>query len=571
MPRKAVNMVYMRIFDETKQKKRLDELRKKEEEDLVKTLSVKYGIPYIDLSVVPIDIAALGAVKEKDAREATLGAFDLKGKKLSVAIFSPNNEKTNQALQALEQEGYKIDLFMASHAGIERIWERYKDFAAAQKVEAGVLDISTSELEDLSKKFASIVEVKQAVDHALISRDIHRISSVFEIMLGGAIALGVSDIHFDPQENEVRLRYRLDGVLNDTTTIDHKTYRLLIARIKLLSGLKLNITSDTQDGRFSIKIKDTSIEIRTSILPGPYAEGAVLRILNPASISVPLEKMGIEPRLLEIFEKEMGKPNGMILNTGPTGSGKTTTLYAFLRKIYDPGIKVITIEDPIEYHLAGITQTQVDPKTNYTFLNGLRAALRQDPDVIMIGEIRDGETAKIAINSALTGHLVLSTLHTNTAAGAIPRLIDLGVDAKVIGSALSIAIAQRLLRKLCQHCKKEDAPTEEELAIIKNALDSIKTKRKEETFDFDPIRVWRAQGCEKCTQGYKGRLGIYEAILMNAEIERIATEHPNEREIKKAAAAQGIFDMREDGILKVLKGITAMEELGRVVELEDNS
>ncbi len=559
----------MTMFDETKQKKRLLELRKREEEVLVKTLSTKYGIPYIDLSQVQINNAALSVLKEEEARNATLGAFNIKGKRLDVAIFSPNNDKTNQALEKLEKNGYKINLFMASHAGIERIWERYKDITTTQKTTAGVLDISSKELENISEKFKNMEEVGKAIEEALASKDLHGISKVFEIILGGAIAIGVSDIHTDPQEDSVRLRYRLDGILKDVAFLDHKKYHLLISRIKLLSGLKLNIVSDTQDGRFSIKIKDINIEIRTSILPGPYAEAVVLRILNPNSISVPLEELGIEPGLLKILQKEISRPNGMILNTGPTGSGKTTTLYAFLRKIYNPEIKIITIEDPIEYHVNGVTQTQVDAKTNYTFLSGLRAALRQDPDVIMIGEIRDGETAKIAVNSALTGHLVLSTLHTNTAAGAIPRLIDLGVDPKVLSSALNIAIAQRLIRKLCSDCKKEYTPNEREMGIIKNTLLSAKTKRKGEDFNFDVSKIWTTGGCDKCNHtGYKGRIGIYEAVRMDANIERILKENPNEQEIKQAAENQGIFNMREDGIIKVLQGMTTVSELDRVIELD---
>jgi len=559
----------MVTFDEAKQKKRLEKLREKEEEKLVEILSKKYGIPYLDLSAAPINTQALSVLKENTAKEATLAPFDIKKKELSIAIFSPNNDRTQEELGRLEEQGYKIKLFMASHAGLEHVWERYKDITTAQKTEAGVLDISADELASISEKFKSSEEIKKAIEELLASKDIHHVSKVFEMMLGGAIAIGASDVHLDPQEKNVRMRYRLDGILHDIFLLDYKTYRLLITRIKLLSGLKLNITGDTQDGRFSIKIKDINIEIRTSILPGPYAEGAVMRILNPKAISVPLEELGIEPGLLEIFKKEIEKPNGMILNTGPTGSGKTTTLYAFLRKIYDPGIKIITIEDPIEYHLEGISQTQVDAKTNYTFLNGLRAALRQDPDVIMVGEIRDGETAKIAVNSALTGHLVLSTLHTNTAAGAIPRLIDLGINPKVMGSALNIVIAQRLVRKLCEKCKKEDSPNEKELAVIKKVLKSIKAKRVKESFDFDPIKIWRPGKCKECNNsGYKGRMGVYEAILMNEKIESIMTQNPNEREIEEAAKDQGIFNMKEDGIVKILNGIISMEELGRIMDME---
>jgi type IV pilus assembly protein PilB len=560
----------MVIFDEAKQKKQLQELRSKEEEDLVGILSSKYGIPYIDLSTVKINSAAILKIKEEEAREASLGIFDIKkGNQLNVAIFSPNDDKTRATLQRLEENGYKINLFMASHSSLQKVWERYKDIATTEKTKAGVLSISGETLNNIAEKFGTTNEIKKAIEESLESKDIHRISNIFEIILGGAIAIGSSDVHFDPQEKQVRLRYRLDGILQDIVFMDHKTYHLLISRIKLLSGLKLNITTDTQDGRFSIKIKDVDVEIRTSILPGPYAEAAVLRILNPDAISVSLEDLGIEPGLLKILIKEIKKPNGMILNTGPTGSGKTTTLYAFLGKIYNPGVKVITIEDPIEYHLTGITQTQVDPKSNYTFLSGLRAALRQDPDVIMVGEIRDGETAKIAINSALTGHLVLSSLHTNTAAGAIPRLIDLGIDPKVLGTALNIAIAQRLIRRLCKYCKKESVLTDLELQIIKKVLESIKNKRKEE-FKFDPIKVWKPGGCDKCNNtGYKGRIGIYEAIRMDSSVENIMSEAPSEKEVKKAASKQGIFDMKEDGIIKVLKGVTSMEELGRVIELTE--
>ncbi|GMQ95526.1 MAG: type IV-A pilus assembly ATPase PilB [Patescibacteria group bacterium] len=560
----------MVIFDESKQKKQLKELREQEEEKLIKILSTKYGIPYIDLSSAAISNAALSIVKEEDARKSLLGVFSIAGKKIDVAIFSPNDSKTAVVLKALEERGYKISLYMASHASLSRIWARYKDISLTKGTKAGVLDISGGNLSAMSEKFNTKEDIRAAIEDALSSKDAHWVSRVFEVILGGAIAIGASDVHLEPAEEEVGLRYRLDGVLQNIASIDHKTYHLLISRIKLLSGLKLNITADTQDGRFSIKIKDADIEIRTSVLPGPYGETVVLRILNPEAISVSLGELGIEARLLSIIMKELKKPNGMILTTGPTGSGKTTSLYAFLKKVYSPEIKIITIEDPIEYHLKGITQTQVDKKSNYTFLNGLRAALRQDPDIIMVGEIRDGETAEIAVNSALTGHLVLSTLHTNNAAGTIPRLIDLGINPKVLSSALNISIAQRLIRKLCTYCKNEDDPTEEEMRIIKKVLGDIKAKRDDEEFSFDPIKVGRPVGCKKCSDtGYKGRIGLYEAILMDENLEKIMTENPNERDVKDATQGQGIFDMREDGIIKVLKGITSMEELGRVIEINE--
>jgi type II secretory ATPase GspE/PulE/Tfp pilus assembly ATPase PilB-like protein len=316
------------------------------------------------------------------------------------------------------------------------------------------------------------------------------------------------------------------------------------------------------------------VSIRTSLIPGAYGESIVMRILDPKSIQINLEDMGIEPYLFSVIEEEIKKPNGMILVTGPTGSGKTTTLYAFLRKIYSAEIKIITIEDPVEYHLNGITQTQTNSEKGYTFLEGLRSALRQDPDVVMIGEIRDAETAKTAIESALTGHMVFSTLHTNNAAGVIPRLIDLEANPKIMVSALSLSIAQRLVRKLCPYCKVEKAPTERESKILKLVMDTIKEEGKSllnyKINPDAPIKLFSPIGCEKCNStGYKGRIGIFEAIKTDEAIEKIIPQNPSEREIKKVARAQGILSMRQDGVVKILNGITSFEEVLSVVDLNE--
>jgi type IV pilus assembly protein PilB len=299
-----------------------------------------------------------------------------------------------------------------------------------------------------------------------------------------------------------------------------------------------------------------------------------MRILDPKSIRVNFESLGIDPYLFNIVQKEIVKPNGMILVTGPTGSGKTTTLYAFLQKIYSPEINIITIEDPVEYHLSGITQTQINLKKNYTFPEGLRSALRQDPDVIMVGEIRDGDTAEIAVQSALTGHMVYSTLHTNNAAGVIPRLIDLGVNPKILVSALSLSMAQRLVRKLCKECKKEKEITNEEKETIKVLLKNIEEKGQDlKNYSVDvksPFKLFSAVGCDKCNNtGYSGRIGIFEAIKTDEEIEKIIPNNPSEHEIKKVARKQGILSMREDGIIKILNGVTSFEEVASVVDLSE--
>ncbi len=553
-------------FDEEKQEERVRALHKKEEEELASTLSAYRGVPYLDLSAHPINIDALRVIKEADARQAEIAVFNATDKKIDVAVLSPKNEKTVEAIEDLKRRGYIPEIFMVSHGSLQRVWERYKDLSYSFETKSGALDISNEEILEAMKKIAGLADIKKMIGEVLSMKRAYRISKIMEIILAGAIALKASDIHLEPEEKDLRLRYRLDGVLTDILHFDSETFELLLSRIKLISELKLNVKEKAQDGRFSIKLADTEIEVRTSLLPGPYGESVVLRVLNPDTIAVELEKLGIHPCLLGILEKEIRKPNGMILTTGPTGSGKTTTLYAFLKKIYTPDIKVVTIENPIEYHLEGIVQTQAEAEKGYTFAEGLRSALRQDPDVIMVGEIRDSETATVAINAALTGHLVLSTLHTNNAAGSFPRLLDLGVNPKVISSALNVSIAQRLVRTLCQACKKEIPLEGAHKEIVQKVLANIP----------DPVylegvqskHVWAAVGCPACSSlGFKGRIGVYEAILVDSQIEKAVITNPSERDIREAAKDQKLLTLVEDGIIKVLSGVTTMEELDRVVDL----
>lgn len=541
-------------------------MREREAEDLAQILAGKYGIPYLDLSRVTIDLDALRLIPEERARAAKLAVFQKTGKKLQIAIMSPNPEPTQNILKELERDGYKITLHMASETSLERVWKRYAEVPEFVEVARGIVDVSPEKLAEFIKKTSNFEDVKKILAEASAAKSNRKISDLLEIMLAGAISSNASDIHLEPQEKDVMLRLRLDGVLHELISFDLDIYRLLLSRIKLVSGLKLNIHDQAQDGRFTIKLEETQIEIRVSIIPGAYGESVVARILNPKSIAVPLEELGIEKRLYDILTKEIKKPNGMLLTTGPTGSGKTTTLYAFLRKIHSPDIKIITIEDPVEYHLPGIMQTQVEKKRGYTFAGGLRAVLRQDPDVIMVGEIRDLETAKTAMNAALTGHLVFSTLHTNNAAGTIPRLVDLGVNPNIIAPAINASMAQRLVRKLCEKCKKEAKPTEEESAVLKKILAEF--PKNYEVPDIAGISLWHPGGCEECGNiGYKGRIGVYEVILIDKQIEALILKSPSETEIWETAKEQEIPNMQQDGILKVIKGITSLEELQRIVEL----
>ncbi len=555
------------VFDDKEELKRLDFLRKREEEELAQMLSQKYGVEYVDLTLVAVNSDALRLVPEAMSRAAEAAAFGRVGKRISLAVRAPENPKVKELAQKLTEQGYEVTLFMASQESLKRAFERYAELSYATESKAGVFEISPAEVEELLTKVKTLQDISTLIQEAIELKRAYRITRILEIILAGGLATGASDIHFESEEVAVRLRYRLDGVLVDVLTFDHETYRLMLSRLKLLSGLKLNVTDEAQDGRFSIKVKGDEIELRTSILPGNYAETFVLRILNPKSIGVELEALGLEEKLRLRIEKEITRPNGMILTTGPTGSGKTTTLYAFLRKVNSPGTKIITIEDPIEYHLPGLVQTQVDKKT-YTFALGLRSVLRQDPDIIMVGEIRDGEVAETAINAALTGHLVFSTLHTNDAAGAFPRLIDLGVSEKVLSSAVTVAMAQRLLRKLCVACRVQRAPTSEESAIIERTLAGV-TDRTLVPPVTNTFWVASEHGCTECNgRGYKGRIGIYEAIFMDRAIEEVLRSKPSEREVAEAAKPQAIPTMQQDGVIKVLKGITSLEELGRVVDLD---
>jgi type II secretory ATPase GspE/PulE/Tfp pilus assembly ATPase PilB-like protein len=456
---------------------------------------------------------------------------------------------------------------MATTASLEKAWDRYHDLSYAVNTTAGTFDISTTQVTEYMEKIKKIEDVSIIIKEILTLKKAYKISKMLEAMIAGSLALSASDIHIEPEEKYIRIRFRLDGVLINVFDFDIETYELLLSRMKLLSGMKLNVKNTAQDGRFSVKILNNDIEIRSSVLPGAYNESMVMRLLNPKSIAVPIEELGIQDRTLGVLMEQIRRPNGMLLITGPTGSGKTTTLYAFMKKIHSPDIKIITIEDPIEYHLPGIVQTQVDEEKDYTFLSGLRSALRQDPDVIMVGEIRDGETASIAINSALTGHLVFSTLHTNTAAGAFPRLIDLGINPKIISSSINVAMAQRLIRKLCVDCKKEEIPSAKEKSFIDRTILSITDKSYLDNVQTE--KIWRAVGCEKCHKtGYKGRIAITEVILMKKEIEETIINNPSDRDIKAAAASQNLLDMKQDGVIRILKGISSLEELGRVIDIE---
>lgn len=567
----------MTTYNEIEQDKLISDIRTEQEESLTQHIADEIGVPYVDLTGITINNDALRLIEEPIARDAEMAAYAMVAKKLDIAVKSPTNPKTLDQVNALESKGYETALHMTSGRSLEKAWGRYKDISQSESSRGGLLDISDEHLQEIVATVHKNEDVTARLQQIYDEKDSHQISKIMETVFGSAIGLKSSDVHFEPEESFTRLRFREDGVLQEISRIDPTVYQRLLNRVKFISGMKLTDITTAQDGRFTIVYKGMEVEVRVAVAPGAYNQSVVMRILNPEGLAVDFEKLGIQPKLFKILEREIAKPNGMILTTGPTGSGKTTTLYSFLKKVYDPGTKIITIEDPIEYHLPGITQEQVSHEKGFDFLAGLRAALRQDPDIIMVGEIRDKETATIAVNASLTGHMVFSTLHTNSAAGTIPRLLDLGIQPGILSAALTVSIAQRLLRKLCPDCKKPLPLTDTQKSILEKiianaerigkGLEDYNIQSGMELVAYGPV------GCAACNNvGYKGRVGLYEAILTDDMIAKVMAQDPTptEREIKKAAEHQKILTMIEDGAVKILSGVTSFEEVMGVVDLEED-
>ncbi|BFT94285.1 MAG: hypothetical protein MNSN_00330 [Minisyncoccus archaeiphilus] len=430
----------------------------------------------------------------------------------------------------------------------------------------GKIDVGTEFFEKpLQENFTSLLSYRLATEKAA-KEDI---SLVMKNMMGGAILLRFSDLHLEITEKDASLRVRLDGLLQHACAFDQGIYKKIVSRIKLLSGLKLNVEKVPQDGRFTVAMHKPEglleIEIRVSTIPTNYGENIVMRILNPQSL-IDLEELGLRSDLYKLFQIQAMKPNGMIIVTGPTGSGKTTTLYAFLKKIRSSENKVITIEDPVEYHLDGITQTQIDHARGYDFASGLRSIVRQDPDAILVGEIRDLETASIALQAALTGHLVLSTLHTNNAAGTIARLQALGEIPVNIAPSLNMVVAQRLVRRICKHCSSKEKIPKELYEEMKDGFKNVASDVPIPPFDENTeILIPKKEGCEHCNfTGFKGRIALFEAIEIDDEMEDFILTSPSIPALERLAIQKGATLMKQDGYMKIIDGITTIEEVRSV-------
>jgi type IV pilus assembly protein PilB len=397
------------------------------------------------------------------------------------------------------------------------------------------------------------------------------ITKIVAVILRHANEGRASDIHIEPTEDRLKIRFRVDGILYTSLLLPKAIQPAVVSRIKILSSLKIDETRIPQDGRFHSVIAGKKIDFRVSTFPTSFGEKVVLRLLDPSSGLMGFEQLGLFGRNKKMVEEAIEKPFGMILLTGPTGSGKTTTLYSILKALNEESVNIVSLEDPVEYYIEGVSQSQIRPEIDYTFASGLRSILRQDPDIIMVGEIRDTETADLATHAALTGHIVLSTLHTNNAIGVVPRLIDMGVQSFLIPSSLALAMSQRLVRRLCNECKKPvDVPPRIKQLLEKKIRDfSDQLKKDIADLDLKNIKIWRAPGCKFCSQkGTKDRIAIYEVLMMTPQLEKITIEGPTEAKIKEEAKRQGMVTMEQDGIIKVLQGLVSFEELMGAVEME---
>ncbi len=541
------------IQDET-----LKRLYHKSEEEKASGLAIKYKLPYLDLSLIPITDDAVNSVPEEEARKANVAVIYKVGKKYQIAVTDPENYETKKILERQKKEnGISYSLVVVSNDSLMRAWQNYGRSTMVKSYENREMELQEKDLTEFEKGINSLIELKKRIT------EIHT-TEVFNIIMAGAIKTGASDIHIEPGIDQLRLRYRIDGVLQDIINMPKQVHKIIVSRVKMLSKMKLNVSDIPQDGHFNIVMENTGINIRSSILPSNYGESIVLRILAETSMSLKLDELGLSQYYLERIEEQIIKPTGMILTTGPTGSGKTTTLYSIIHRINQPSVKIITLENPVEYKVESITQTEVGEESGITFVEGLRSIVRQDPDIILVGEIRDKETAETAIQAALTGHLVISTLHTNNAAGAIPRLLHLGVNPALIAPAMNAIMAQRLVRKLCEYCKEEYDLAQETSNKIKEILSQIP---KEEGLEIpsEVKSLYRSRGCSKCNFiGYSGRIGVYEIFIMTPAIEHIILGNASSSQILEVARQEGMITMREDGVLKAIHGITSLEEVRRV-------
>ncbi len=551
---------------ENRKKKLSDVLLEKKlisEIDLRKLTAYILGIPFVNLEKETIPTETLQIVPEPIAKKYSIIAFEKSGNNLKVAMLNPEDLQTIDFIK--KKTGLRIIPCLTSEESIRTIIKQYEK---SLKAEFGdIIDQNLTVIQEEGEPEEDLEKVAQGLP----------IIRIVDTLIKHAILQSASDIHIEPEEKEVVVRYRIDGILHDAMVLPKEVLPGLVARIKVLSNLKLDEHRLPQDGRFKIEKDGYRFSFRVSILPVFDGEKIVMRLLDESSKGLTLEKMGLSGHGLETVHREIKRPNGMILVTGPTGSGKTTTLYTVMDILNTPEVNISTVEDPIEYRMSRVNQTQINPKIGMTFAAALRALLRQDPDIIMVGEIRDNETMEIALHAAMTGHLVLSTLHTNSAAGTLPRLLDMGAEPFLVASTVNVIIAQRLVRRLCQECKAEYTLSEKEIkSFVENYgmeknIDTIKNnpqiKGLAKSGKLTEMKFYRPKGCEQCgKEGYRGRMGIYEVLGIDEDIKKLIAQSATALEIENKAREKGMLTMFNDGLVKAIQGLTSLEEIMRVTK-----
>lgn len=532
----------------------------KEREHEVEQKAAAAGLPYLNVQHFPLSQESLHLIAEADAKRLKLVPLLVTEHEVRLGTTDFNNPEVGEYINELKQHrpGHYL-VYLISDYSLNLVLKSYAGLAKTRTIVTGVT-ITESDIKKYSGDVKEFSRVNELLQKATLT-------DLVIILIAGALELRASDIHVEAEEASITVRYRIDGSLYVAAQVKQELWPQIISRLKLLAKLKLNITDQPQDGRFTIHLTNDTVEVRVSTIPTAYGESVVMRLLRSSSTGLNFDDLGLTGKAYDDLKREVERPNGMIMATGPTGSGKTTTLYAILNKLNQTDSKIITLEDPVEYKLKGVNQSQVDHARGYDFAKGLKAILRQDPDVVMVGEIRDFETADIAINAALTGHLVLSTIHTNSAAGAIPRFLSMGAKPFLLAPAVNSIIGQRLVRRICENCKEEQKLAGEVLERVKKTLSEISPKSGIRV-DLTKLKFSRGKGCDKCSNlGYKGRIGIYEIMTMSPEIEKIIfANKASEVELQEIAVRDGMVTMVQDGLLKVIAGITTVDEVFRVAE-----
>jgi len=527
------------------------------EDFLFELKSKTLGIPLKKTVPDRIGKEVLALIPEESARYYKMVPLTKKENTLEVGMVSPEDLKAQEALKFLARQGrFKYNVFLIQPTILSNLLKQYKTLGT----EVGEVLEKLEEEELVTKKVRPIPQIERLTEEAPISK-------VVAVILRHAVEGKASDIHIEPTKDNLRIRFRLLGRLYPSITLPLNIHPAVVARIKILSNLKIDESRIPQDGRFSSNIEGKDLDFRVSTFPTTLGEKVAIRVLDPSTGIKSFDQLGLIGRNLRLVNEASAKPYGLILSTGPTGSGKSTTLYAILKLLYKEGLNIVTLEDPVEYYMAGINQSQVRPEIGYDFAQGLRQILRQDPDIIMVGEIRDEETASLSIHSSLTGHVVLSTLHTNNAIGVVPRLVDMGIKPYLITPTLSVALAQRLVRRLCETCRKKVVPNKEMRNYILGEIGNFPEEAKKELKLDNEFSIYQPQGCKKCSEtGFIGRIALFEVLKMTDELAELILKEVSEKHISDEARRQGMTTMKQDGIIKALQGLTTIEEVLRATE-----